>query len=226
MSKHVLSGNLILVSIILLCSATFYEIGPWNCSLCCQIDEVLFYSGNFLILIPLLYSMTLLSLFLLFFYRAEIFRQRGDVTMAIMNYSQTIKLDRNDHEAYYKRAEMYEKVRRFCPVLFPPQQTLKHGPNFIELFKQKTLLGNSLLSRNKQGTSHNWYMWHGIHAGSLIRVSIIVFCFYSVFLCLRNSMKLGPARIPLETIHFCIITKWPDIANIVHSFNQILSVKM
>ena len=86
---------------------------------------------------------------MLFFYRAEIFRQRGDVTMAIMNYSQTIKLDRNDHEAYYKRAEMYEKVRRFRPVLFPPQQTLKHGPNFIELFKQKILLDISLLSRNK-----------------------------------------------------------------------------
>lgn len=30
--------------------------------------------------------------------------------MAIVNYTQTIKLTPDDYEAYYKRAEMYEKV--------------------------------------------------------------------------------------------------------------------
>ena len=42
--------------------------------------------------------------------RAQIHREGGDVTMAIVNYTQAIKLDPEDYEAYYQRAEMYEKV--------------------------------------------------------------------------------------------------------------------
>ena len=42
--------------------------------------------------------------------RAEIYREKEDITMAIVNYTQTIKLDPEDHDAFFKRAEMYEKV--------------------------------------------------------------------------------------------------------------------
>ena len=50
------------------------------------------------------------------FRRAQIHRESGDVTMAIVNYTQAIKLDPEDYEAYYQRAEMYEKVIRVCDV--------------------------------------------------------------------------------------------------------------
>ncbi len=46
------------------------------------------------------------------FCRAQIYRESGDVTMAIVNFTQAIKLDPEDYEAYYQRAEMYEKVSR------------------------------------------------------------------------------------------------------------------
>lgn len=36
--------------------------------------------------------------------------------MAIVNYTQAIKLNPDDYEAYYQRAEMYEKVWH-CSVI-------------------------------------------------------------------------------------------------------------
>ena len=54
-------------------------------------------------------------------HRANIFRETGDVTLAIVNFSQAIKLDPNDYEAYYQRAQMYEKVSKraqFCKNTF------------------------------------------------------------------------------------------------------------
>ena len=50
--------------------------------------------------------------------RAQIHREGGDVTMAIVNYTQAIKLDPEDYEAYYQRAEMYEKVIFLCDYVF------------------------------------------------------------------------------------------------------------
>ena len=44
------------------------------------------------------------------YYRARIFRAQGDITMAIVNYTQAIKLDKTDYESFFQRAEMYEKV--------------------------------------------------------------------------------------------------------------------
>ena len=44
------------------------------------------------------------------------------------------------------------------------------GPNFRELLNQKILL-----SKNKQDTSYNLYLWHGNLAGNLILESIILF---------------------------------------------------
>lgn len=44
------------------------------------------------------------------FDRAAIYREEGDVTMSIVNFTQAIKMNPNDHDAYYQRAEMYEKV--------------------------------------------------------------------------------------------------------------------
>lgn len=43
--------------------------------------------------------------------RAEIFRRLGDATMAAINYTQAIRLNPDDAEAYFRRAEMYEKVK-------------------------------------------------------------------------------------------------------------------
>ena len=47
----------------------------------------------------------------LLFCRASVFKSLGDVTMAIVNYTQAIKLQPSDSEAYQQRAEMYEQVR-------------------------------------------------------------------------------------------------------------------
>ena len=41
---------------------------------------------------------------------AEIYMKQDDITMAIVNYTQAIKLNPRDHEAYFARAECYEKV--------------------------------------------------------------------------------------------------------------------
>jgi tetratricopeptide (TPR) repeat protein len=43
-------------------------------------------------------------------FRAEIYRLQNNVEEAIMNYRQAIILNPRDHEAYFRRAEMYEKV--------------------------------------------------------------------------------------------------------------------
>ena len=58
-------------------------------------------------------------------FRAEIYRRQGDVTMAIVNYTQAIKLKPTDHNAYYQRAEMYEMVS----VCFP-----RHDFNLFHFF--------------------------------------------------------------------------------------------
>ena len=49
-------------------------------------------------------------------HRASIFREQGDVTMAIVNYTQAIKLNPDDYEAYYQRAEMYQAVSEIYSV--------------------------------------------------------------------------------------------------------------
>ena len=42
--------------------------------------------------------------------RAIIHKETGDVTMAVVNYTQAIKNNPRDDDAYYQRAEMYEAV--------------------------------------------------------------------------------------------------------------------
>ena len=63
--------------------------------------------------------------FILFNYRARIFRAQGDITMAIVNYTQAIKLDKNDYESFFQRAEMYEKVFQLFNFTFH-LKTLKY----------------------------------------------------------------------------------------------------
>lgn len=46
------------------------------------------------------------------FTRAEILRKENNPNDAIMNYSMAIKLNPRDHEAYFQRAAMYEKVSK------------------------------------------------------------------------------------------------------------------
>lgn len=42
--------------------------------------------------------------------RAEIYKQRGETTLALFNYTQAIKVKPDDAEIYFKRAKMYEKM--------------------------------------------------------------------------------------------------------------------
>ena len=44
------------------------------------------------------------------FSSAEIYRQEGDSTMAIINYSRAIKLNPDDANIYYNRAALFEEV--------------------------------------------------------------------------------------------------------------------
>lgn len=46
----------------------------------------------------------------LFRSRADIFASLGDYTMAIVNYSQAIKLDPGNSEAFFQRAKLFEKT--------------------------------------------------------------------------------------------------------------------
>ena len=43
-------------------------------------------------------------------FRGDIYRSLGDSAMAVINYSQAIKLDDSDHMAFYNRAETYRDV--------------------------------------------------------------------------------------------------------------------
>ena len=50
------------------------------------------------------------------FFRAEIYKQQGDSTMAIINYSQAIKLNPDDAEVYYNRAALFKEVTGILPI--------------------------------------------------------------------------------------------------------------
>ncbi len=58
-----------------------------------------------------------------------------------------------------------------------------------------------MLSKKEQDTSHRWYMWHGLLAGNLILVSIILSCL-ACFLCLSDS-EIGPWSIWFGTTLVC-----------------------
>lgn len=45
-----------------------------------------------------------------FMSRAEIYKQRGETTLALINYTQAVKVKPDDAEIYFKRAKMYEKI--------------------------------------------------------------------------------------------------------------------
>ena len=60
------------------------------------------------------------------------------------------------------------------------------------------VLNNSLLSRNEHNTSHKLYMWHGIYAGKLNLVSIMLLCLATFFVLKSSSMKLVPGQRSLE----------------------------
>ena len=70
-------------------------------------------------------------------FRAEIYRNQEDITMAIVNYSQTIKLDPEDHDAFFKRAEMYEKRGEMLLALEDYREVTRLMPSKTEaLFKR------------------------------------------------------------------------------------------
>ena len=53
--------------------------------------------------------------------------------------------------------------------------TFNPGSNFIELLKQ-----NRMLIKNKQVTSHKLFMWHGILAGNLVLINIVLLCLATI----------------------------------------------
>lgn len=48
--------------------------------------------------------------------KAEIFREKKELTLAILNYSQAIKCRPKDADLYFKRGEMYEKTNRVLAI--------------------------------------------------------------------------------------------------------------
>ncbi|XP_021358969.1 uncharacterized protein LOC110454008, partial [Mizuhopecten yessoensis] len=75
---------------------------------------------------------------------AEIYRKQGEITMAVINFTQAVKLNPLDHEAYYQRALMYEKRGDMLLALedlskakkIMPTRTdaiLKHGLYYFEI---------------------------------------------------------------------------------------------
>ncbi|ESP04789.1 hypothetical protein LOTGIDRAFT_109285, partial [Lottia gigantea] len=75
--------------------------------------------------------------------RAEIYRKQGDVTMAIVNFTQAIKFNPTDHEAYFQRAQMYEQRGEMllaledyttCKRIMPSRTDaiMKHGLYYFE----------------------------------------------------------------------------------------------
>ena len=69
-----------------------------------------------------------------------------------------------------------------CIIIMPVQRS---EPNFGELLKLELFFNTCLLSRNKQNTSHKFYMWHSRWASNLI------------LLCLATSVlkqlhEIGP----------------------------------
>ncbi|XP_038612853.1 LOW QUALITY PROTEIN: tetratricopeptide repeat protein 6 [Tachyglossus aculeatus] len=48
--------------------------------------------------------------------KAEIFRNKGDITLAILNYTQALKCKPTDDNIYFKRGEMYEKGNKVLSI--------------------------------------------------------------------------------------------------------------
>ncbi|XP_046576439.1 LOW QUALITY PROTEIN: uncharacterized protein LOC124284394 [Haliotis rubra] len=74
---------------------------------------------------------------------AEIYRRQNDITMAIVNYTQALKLNPHDHEAFFRRAEMYEQRGEMllaledygkCTKLLPTRTDaiMKHGMYYFK----------------------------------------------------------------------------------------------
>ncbi|XP_040598979.1 tetratricopeptide repeat protein 6 [Mesocricetus auratus] len=62
--------------------------------------------------------------------KAEIFREKKDITLAILNYSQAIKCRPKDADLYFKRGELYETTNRVLAIddfskciLYDPKRT-------------------------------------------------------------------------------------------------------
>uniref|UniRef100_A0A8C0WG14 UDP-N-acetylglucosamine--peptide N-acetylglucosaminyltransferase SPINDLY n=1 Tax=Castor canadensis TaxID=51338 RepID=A0A8C0WG14_CASCN len=74
--------------------------------------------------------------------RAEIFREKNNITLAILNYTQAIKCMPTNADVYFKRGEMYEKANKVLAVddyskciFYDPQRTdalMKRGIFYYE----------------------------------------------------------------------------------------------
>eukprot|EP00118_Oscarella_pearsei_P015724 m.143590 g.143590 ORF g.143590 m.143590 type:complete len:1883 (+) comp38394_c1_seq23:49-5697(+) len=68
---------------------------------------------------------------------AEILAGKGDLTMAIANYSLAIKLEPNNGEAYYRRAQFFERRKDFVSALEDYAMASKLIPSKLEAFFKK-----------------------------------------------------------------------------------------
>jgi tetratricopeptide (TPR) repeat protein len=57
---------------------------------------------------------------------------RDDILPAIENYSQSIKFDPNNYEAYYKRGRMYERKGDIRMAMDDYLTTTKLNPKFVD----------------------------------------------------------------------------------------------
>jgi hypothetical protein len=58
-----------------------------------------------------------------FIYRAALYHSQKDITMSIISYTQAIKCQPDDDDAYFRRAEMYEEVTiSVCLMPLPEMQ--------------------------------------------------------------------------------------------------------
>ena len=48
--------------------------------------------------------------------KAEIFRKKEDITLAILNYTQAIKCKPTEADIYFRRGEMYELTNRVLAI--------------------------------------------------------------------------------------------------------------
>lgn len=67
-----------------------------------------------------------------FILRGDICVEKHDIPLAIVNYSQAIKYNPNDYQAFYKRAKMYELKGDIRMAMDDYLTTTKLNPKIVD----------------------------------------------------------------------------------------------
>lgn len=73
-----------------------------------------------------------MSLNYIFVLRGNIYAHRNDHSLAIVNYSQSIKYNPNEYQSYYKRARMYELRGDIRMAMDDYLTTTKLNPKIVD----------------------------------------------------------------------------------------------